>query len=72
MDLESVEGTGAEGRITVEDVETAADEQGKVVATEGAEEKAGELGVNLEEVEGTGAHGRITVEDVEKAAKANE
>ncbi|AHY46562.1 ribosomal protein L20 [Rubrobacter radiotolerans] len=69
VDLSTVEGTGADGNITVEDVERTADEQGKVVATEGAIEKTEELGVNLENVEGTGAHGRITVEDVEKAAK---
>lgn len=69
VDLESVEGTGAEGRVLVEDVEQTADEQGKVVATDAAEEKAEELGVDLESVEGTGAHGRITVEDVEKAAR---
>ena len=69
VNLESVEGTGAEGRVLVEDVEQAADEQGKVVATDTAEERARELGVDLETVEGTGANGRITVEDVEKAAK---
>jgi large subunit ribosomal protein L20 len=69
VDLETVEGTGAEGRILVEDVEEAADEQGKVNATEAAERKAAELGVDLETVEGTGANGRITVGDVEKAAK---
>lgn len=69
VDLESVEGTGAEGRVLVEDVEQAADEQGKVVATDAAEKKAEELGVDLQTVEGTGANGRITVEDVEKAAK---
>lgn len=72
IDLSSIEGTGAEGNITVEDVEKAAEEQGKVVATEGAEEKATELGVDLSNVEGTGAHGRITVEDVEKAARSND
>jgi large subunit ribosomal protein L20 len=69
VDLETVEGTGAEGRILVEDVEEAAEEQGIVNATEAAERKAEELGVDLETVEGTGANGRITVGDVEKAAK---
>ncbi|WP_276129953.1 E3 binding domain-containing protein [Rubrobacter indicoceani] len=53
-------------------MEKAADEQGKVVATEGAIEKAEELSVDLSNVEGTGANGRITVEDVEKAARAND
>jgi large subunit ribosomal protein L20 len=68
--LESVEGSGAEGRVVVEDVEEAAEEEGKVHATEAAERKAEELGVDLAEVEGTGKGGRITVGDVQKAAKA--
>jgi len=70
VDLESVEGSGAEGRVVIEDVEEAAEEEGKVHATEAAERKARELGVNLAEVEGTGQGGRITVGDVQKAAKA--
>jgi large subunit ribosomal protein L20 len=68
VDLSEVEGSGAEGRVTVEDVEEEADEEGIVHATDAAEQKADELGVNLSEVEGTGAGGRILVEDVEKAA----
>ncbi len=70
VDLGSVEGSGAEGRVIVEDVEEAADEEGKVHATEAAERKANELGVDLSGVEGTGQGGRITVGDVQKAAKA--
>src|ERR687893_749758 len=70
VDLESVEGSGAEGRVVVEDVEEAAEEEGKVHATEAAERKAGDLGVDLAEVQGTGQGGRITVGDVQKAAKA--
>jgi large subunit ribosomal protein L20 len=70
VDLESVEGSGAEGRVLVEDVEETAEEEGKVHATEAAERKARELGVDLSEVEGTGQNGRITVGDVQKAAKA--
>ena len=70
VDLEAVEGSGAEGRVVVEDVEEAAEEEGKVHATEAAERKAEELGVDLSEVEGTGQKGRITVGDVQKAAKA--
>src|ERR687895_472734 len=70
VDLESVEGSGAEGRVVVEDVEEAAEEEGKVHATEAAERKAEELGVDLTTVEGTGKAGRITVGDVQKAAKA--
>src|SRR5215210_1421873 len=57
VDLASVEGSGAEGRILVEDVERAADGEGKVHATEAAERKAEELGVDLSEVEGTGKEG---------------
>jgi len=38
-------------------------------ATDAAERKAGELGVDLSTVEGTGQGGRITVGDVEKAAR---
>jgi large subunit ribosomal protein L20 len=68
VDLESVEGTGAEGRVLVDDVEEAADDQGIVNATEAAEQKAEELEVDLSTIEGTGANGRITVGDVEKAA----
>jgi large subunit ribosomal protein L20 len=70
VDLESVEGSGAEGRVVIEDVEEAAEEEGKVHATEAAERKARELGVDLSTVEGTGQGGRITVGDVDKAAKA--
>ncbi len=70
VDLESVEGSGAEGRVVVDDVEEAAEEEGKVHATEAAERKAEELGVDLTEVQGTGKGGRITVGDVQKAAKA--
>ncbi len=70
VDLETVEGSGAEGRVVVQDVEEAAEEEGKVHATEAAERKAEELGVDLSAVEGTGQGGRITVGDVEKAAKA--
>lgn len=72
VDISEVEGSGAEGRVLVDDVEEAADEQGKVNATDAAEQKATELNVDLSTIEGTGANGRITVEDVENAAKAEE
>ncbi|CAN5670573.1 hypothetical protein BH24ACT20_BH24ACT20_06160 [soil metagenome] len=68
VDLTEVEGTGAEGRIVVGDVEEAGEEE-EVDATEAAERKADELGVDISSVEGTGADGRITVGDVEKAGK---
>ena len=70
VDLESVEATGAEDQVVVDDVEQAATEEGKVNATEAAERKAEELGVDLTTVEGSGKDGRITVGDVDKAAKA--
>jgi large subunit ribosomal protein L20 len=65
VDLASVEGSGAEGRILVEDVERAAE----VEATDAAEHRAEELDVDVESVEGSGAEGRVLVEDVEKAAE---
>lgn len=64
------EATGTEGQVVVDDVEQAAEEEGKVHATEAAERKAEELGVDIRGVEGTGKDGRITVGDVDKAAKA--
>jgi len=73
VDIEAIgEGSGAEGRVLVEDVEEAAEEEGKVHATDAAERKAEELGVDLSTVEGTGQEGRVTVGDVEKAAKDGE
>ena|SRR5829696_4873937 len=72
VDISDIEGSGAEGRVLVEDVEDEADEEGKVHATDAAERKAGELGVDLSTVEGKGQGGRITVGDVEKAAKRDE
>ncbi|MGH3090088.1 MAG: E3 binding domain-containing protein [Rubrobacteraceae bacterium] len=59
------------------DDEIVADEDGKSAsepntkkpkATQSAERKAKELGVNLVGIEGTGSRDRITVADVEKAA----
>jgi pyruvate/2-oxoglutarate dehydrogenase complex dihydrolipoamide acyltransferase (E2) component len=38
-------------------------------ATEGARQKADELGVDLSQVQGSGAGGRITIKDVQSAAK---
>ena len=70
VNLESVEPTGAEAQVIVDDVEEAAEEEGKVHATEAAQRKARELGVDLSAVQGTGQGGRITVGDVDKAAEA--
>ena len=73
VDVGSIEeGSGAEGRVLVEDVEEAAEEKGGVHATDAAERKAEELGVDLSAVKGTGQEGRITVGDVEEAAKDGE
>ena len=73
VDIEAIgEGSGAEGRVLVEDVEEAAEEEGKVHATDAAERKAEELGVDLSTIEGTGQEGRVTAGDVDKAAKDGE
>jgi large subunit ribosomal protein L20 len=69
VDLTEVEGSGAENRVLVEDVEEAAEEERKVHATDAAERKAEGLGVDLSTVEGTGQGGRITVGDVEMAVR---
>lgn len=47
-------------------------EAGRREATEAAESKAREMGVDLSGVDGTGSGGRILVRDVEKAAKNGE
>jgi large subunit ribosomal protein L20 len=63
-----------EGKVSEEAVpaETKPKGQGSigVKATEAAERKAEEFGLDLSTVEGTGQGGRITVGDVQKAAKA--
>lgn len=76
LDLTEVEGTGSDGRITVDDVKKAADaaeEDGATgeegtgqdqKASEAAKRKAEELGIDLSQVEGTGSGGLITVKDV--------
>lgn len=81
LDLTEIEGTGTDGRITVDDVKKAAesaqqdveDTAGEatdeaVKASEAAQRKADELGVDLSQVEGTGSSGLITVKDVTSAA----
>jgi large subunit ribosomal protein L20 len=69
-ELDVDQGSGAEGGVVKGDVEEAAEGEGKGHATEAAERKAKELGVDLAGVEGTGQGGRITVGDVQKAARA--
>jgi pyruvate/2-oxoglutarate dehydrogenase complex dihydrolipoamide acyltransferase (E2) component len=76
LDLTEVEGTGSDGRITVDDVKKAAEAAGEGEATgeegvgqdlkasEAAKRRAEELGIDLSQVEGTGSGGLITVKDV--------
>jgi pyruvate/2-oxoglutarate dehydrogenase complex dihydrolipoamide acyltransferase (E2) component len=76
LDLTEVEGTGSDGRITVDDVKKAAEaaeedwatgEEGTgqdLKASEAAKRRAEALGLDLSQVEGTGSGGLITVKDV--------
>jgi pyruvate/2-oxoglutarate dehydrogenase complex dihydrolipoamide acyltransferase (E2) component len=81
VDLTEVEGTGTDGRITVDDVRTYAEsDQGEVEdtaeqvteqvvkASDVARRRAEEMGVDLSQIEGTGSDGLITVKDVTSAA----
>jgi pyruvate/2-oxoglutarate dehydrogenase complex dihydrolipoamide acyltransferase (E2) component len=81
VDLTEVEGTGTDGRITVDDVRTYAESnQGEVEdtaeqvteqvvkASDVARRRAEEMGVDLSQLEGTGSDGLITVKDVTSAA----
>ena len=61
VDVEQVEGTGKDGRVTKGDVES------HVVATPAAEAAAEEKGIDLSEVKGTGKEGKVTKPDVEAA-----
>jgi pyruvate/2-oxoglutarate dehydrogenase complex dihydrolipoamide acyltransferase (E2) component len=81
VDLTEIEGTGTDGRITVDDVRTYAEpkqedagdtaeqvtEEG-VKASDAARRRAEEMGVDLSQLEGTGSGGLITVKDVTSAA----
>ena len=81
VDLTEVEGTGTDGRITVDDVRTHAESQQQdsgdaaeqvteqvVNASDAARRRAEEMGVDLSQLEGTGSGGLITVKDVTSAA----
>ena len=81
IDLTEVEGTGTDGRITVDDVRTYAESnQGEVEdtaeqvteqvvnASDAARRRAEEMGVDLSQIEGTGSDGLITVKDVTSTA----
>jgi pyruvate/2-oxoglutarate dehydrogenase complex dihydrolipoamide acyltransferase (E2) component len=82
VDLTEIQGTGTDGRITVDDVRTYAEsKQGDagdtaeqvteevVKASDAARRRAEEMGVDLSQVEGTGSGGLITVKDVTSAAR---
>ena len=81
VDLTEVEGTGTDGRITVDDVRTYAESnQGEVEdtaeqvteqvvkASDAARRRAEEMGIDLSQIEGTGSDGLITVKDVTSTA----
>src|SRR5215218_9884663 len=58
---------------TQQEAGSAQDEtQGTVEATEAAERKAQELGIDLTNVEGTGSGGRVTAADVENAQRQSD
>jgi pyruvate/2-oxoglutarate dehydrogenase complex dihydrolipoamide acyltransferase (E2) component len=82
LDLTEIEGTGTDGRITVDDVRNFADSaqvgvgdtadqaiEEAVKASDAARRRAEELGVDLSQLEGTGSNGLITVKDVTSAAE---
>ena len=83
VDLTEVEGTGTDGRITVDDVRTYAESRREqdvggdtaeqvtdevARASDAARRRAEEMGLDLSQVEGTGSGGLITVKDVTSAA----
>ena len=68
VDLAAVNGTGPQGRITREDVESAAR---KPRVSPLARRLAAELGVDLATVTGTGASGTVRAEDVRAASGAH-
>ncbi|HET7480089.1 MAG TPA: E3 binding domain-containing protein [Rubrobacteraceae bacterium] len=82
VDLTEIEGTGTDGRITVDDVKKASDsareEAGEAAggaadeaqkASDAARRRAEEMGVDLSQIEGTGSGGLITVKDVTSLAE---
>ena len=77
IDITEIEGTGSDGRVTVDDVKNFAEaaeggvagEEGELNASDAARRQAEELGVDLSQVEGTGSEGRIIVSDVVEASE---
>ncbi|MFE2183433.1 2-oxo acid dehydrogenase subunit E2 [Streptomyces sp. NPDC059455] len=68
VDLETLHGSGLQGRITRSDVKRAAAGQPRARITPLARRLAGELGVDLAAVTGTGRHGAVRADDVREAA----
>jgi pyruvate/2-oxoglutarate dehydrogenase complex dihydrolipoamide acyltransferase (E2) component len=78
VDLTEIEGTGSEGRITVDDVrkfaESAEGEAGEAAeeapkASDAARRRAEEMGVDLSQIQGSGSGGLVTVKDVTSLAE---
>ncbi len=75
VDLSSITGTGADGKITRSDVEAALDKRsadpvaGRIYATPAARRIARENEVDLTSISGTGPKGRIQAADVASAPK---
>ena len=81
VDLTEIEGTGTDGRITVDDVRTYAESKQEdaedtaeqvteevMKASDAARRRAEEMSIDLSQVEGTGSGGLITVKDVTSAS----
>lgn len=68
VDLASIEGSGEDGRITVEDVRAAIGEEPEPEqdpdATDAAIKLAEENGIEISDVQGSGEDGRVSVSDV--------
>ncbi|MFF0219694.1 protein kinase domain-containing protein [Streptomyces vinaceus] len=64
VDVNSVEGTGADGRVRVQDVIAAVKATYGAYATRAAREFAAQQGIDLAGVAGSGKHGLIRIQDV--------
>jgi pyruvate dehydrogenase E2 component (dihydrolipoamide acetyltransferase) len=67
VDLQRVQGSGTDGRISEQDVQRFFDKQSRVDATPLARSMAAEEGLDLAALRGTGPGGRITEDDVLRA-----
>ena len=80
IDITEIEGTGSDGRVTVDDVKNFAEaveggvagEEGELDASDAARREAEELGVDLSQVEGSGPGGLVTVKDVTSLGEESE